>query len=86
MAQSMLTPISTTCKIDITPSTSVEIFLKNDLPKITLKFGNPRITLDYEQYEQILAITDKIQIAVLLITNNLKVSDIPDFQPRTTGA
>ena len=86
MAQSMLTPISTTCKIDITANTSVEIFLKNDLPKLTLKFGNSRITLDWEQYEQMLSITDKIQIAVLLITNNLKVSDIPDFQPRPTTA
>ena len=86
MAQSMITAVSTTCKIDISTNASVEIFLKNDLPKITLRFGNPRITLDYDQFEQIISITDKIQIAVLLITNNLKVTDIPDFQPRTTGA
>ena len=86
MAQSMLTPISTTCKIDITANTSVEIFLKNELPKLTLKFGNSRITLDWDQFEQLISITDKIQIAVLMITNSLKVSELPDFQPRPIGA
>ena len=81
MAQIMLNGVSTSCKIEISPQTNAEIFLKNDQPKLTLKFGNSKITLDWYQFEQLISVSDKIEIAVLMITNRLKISELPRIDP-----
>ena len=81
MAQIMLSGISTTCKIEISPQTNVEIFLKNEQPKLALKFGNSKLTLDWYQFEQLISVSDKIEIGVLMVTNRLKISELPRIQP-----
>ena len=78
MAQTMVSNsvVTSSCKIQISPQSTIEIYLKTDQPTISIKVGTNRIVLTPSDFNDILAAAERIRISILMVSNQLDLSRI----------